>query len=77
MNILDWVFIGLVCYAGLFAALNAVFPKPRKLWQRGRWALIFEPVDFWVGGFYDREKRQVYLIAVPTLPLRYTRRTPC
>lgn len=72
--VLDWVFAGLVCYLAVAAALNVVFPKPKTLWQRARWALIFEPVDFWIGVYYDREKRRVYLIVVPMFPLRYTRR---
>jgi hypothetical protein len=43
---------------------------PRTLWERGRLALIFEPCDFWIGGFWDRRRRTLYLIAVPMLPLR-------
>ena len=56
----------------VFQLLNLWFPRPVKLWERGRWALIFEPCDFWVGGYYDREDRQLYLIAVPTLVVRFT-----
>jgi hypothetical protein len=52
-----------------------LLPKPKTLWERGRWALIFEPCDFWIGGFYDRKKRALYLIAVPMLPLRYHRKS--
>jgi hypothetical protein len=47
----------------------------RTLREHRRWALIFEPCDFWVGVFYDRRKRWVY-VGVPTLVLRYRRR-PC
>jgi hypothetical protein len=48
---------------------------PRMLWERGRWALIFEPCDFWWGVFYDRRKQMVYIIfPVPMLPVRYTRK---
>jgi hypothetical protein len=57
----------------VFLVLNLWFPRPVKLWERGRWALIFEPCDFWVGGYYDREDRQLYLIAVPMLVLRFAR----
>ena len=47
----------------------------RTLWQCGRWALIFEPGDFWWGVFYDRKKRMVYVIfPIPMLPIRYTRK---
>lgn len=47
---------------------------PRTLWERGRWALIFESCDFWLGGFYDRKKRMVYVIfPIPMLVLRYSR----
>ncbi len=45
----------------------------RTLWERGRWALIFEPCDCWVGGYYNRETRRVYLILIPMLPVRYSR----
>ena len=55
------------------AGLIWMFPEPVKLAQRGRWALIFEPCDFWVGGYYDREDRRVYLILIPMLPVRYSR----
>lgn len=47
--------------------------RVRTLWQRGRWALIFEPCDCWVGGYYNRETRRVYLILIPMLPVRYSR----
>jgi hypothetical protein len=50
---------------------------PRTLWQRGRCALIFEPCDFWIGGYYDRRKRQLYVTLLPMLPVRYTRKRPC
>ena len=53
---------------------------PKTLWERGRLALIFEPCDAWLGGYYDRRKRVVYVIFIPMLPLRYTRKnvvTPC
>jgi hypothetical protein len=48
-----------------------VFPRPRTLWRRGSWALIFEPADFWVGGYYDRERRRLYVTVIPMLPVRY------
>jgi hypothetical protein len=65
----------MVAWAWLFASLllNLWFPHPVKLWERGRWALIFDTCDCWVGGYYDREDRQLYLIAVPTLAMRFTR----
>ena len=48
---------------------------PRTLWERGRWALIFEPCDCWLGWFYDRKKCAFYIIfPVPMLPVRYTRK---
>jgi len=44
----------------------------KTLWQRGRWALIFEPGDLWFGVFYDRKSRRGYL-GVPLVVLRYSR----
>ena len=46
---------------------------PKTLRERGHWALIFEPCDFWAGVYYDRKKRWVY-IGIPMLVLRYRRR---
>jgi hypothetical protein len=46
--------------------------RVKTLWQRGRWALIFEPGDLWFGLFYDRMSRRGYL-GVPMLVLRYSR----
>jgi len=68
-----WALIAVWAWYVVFALLNLWFPKPVKLWQRGRWALIFEPCDGWVGMYYDREDRELYVILVPTLPLRYSR----
>jgi len=46
---------------------------PKTLWERGCLALIFEPCDCWIGGYYDRKKRALYVI-FPMLPVRYTRK---
>jgi hypothetical protein len=44
----------------------------KTLWQRGRWALIFEPRDCWIGGYVDTRRRATYIIfPVPMFPLRY------
>lgn len=46
-------------------------PKSRGLYQRGRLILMFEPCDFWVGGFYDSKRRALYVCLIPCLPIRW------
>lgn len=72
----DWVFMGSFWWLCMATWANLVFHKPVTLWKRGRWALIFEPVDCWIGGYHDRDKRRVYLVVVPMFPLRYQRKRP-
>lgn len=49
----------------------------KTLWERGRWALLFEPCDFWWGVFYDRRKRVLYVALVPMFPVRLSFGAPC
>ena len=74
MNAWSWATFGIWCSLFFFALLYLWYPGTSvTLWERGRWALIFEPCDFWVGVFYSRETRRVYMILIPTLPVRYSR----
>lgn len=69
-----WMVVAMWCSLFVFTLLYLWFPgTPVTLWERGRWALIFEPCDFWMGIFYSRESRRVYVIIIPTLPVRYSR----
>lgn len=43
----------------------------RVLKQKGSWAVILEPRDCWVGGYWD--SKYVYITLIPCFPLRYTR----
>jgi hypothetical protein len=43
----------------------------RQILRRGRLALLFEPRDFWVGGFWDSKKRVLYACPVPCLLVRW------
>jgi hypothetical protein len=43
----------------------------KEIFQRGRLIFGFEPCDFWIGGFYSRKERALYIILVPCLPFRW------
>jgi hypothetical protein len=45
--------------------------KRRDLWQRGRLVLLFEPCDCWVGWYWDKKGRALYVCLVPCLPIRW------
>jgi hypothetical protein len=42
------------------------------LWRRGRFWLIFEPRDIWIGLYVA--PRAVYVCLVPCLPVKWERR---
>jgi len=71
MNGWQWALVAAVLSWTVFGLANLWFPWPVTLWERGSWAFIFDPCDFWVGGYYSRDKRTAYLIIVPMFPLRW------
>ncbi len=38
-----------------------------SVFKQGWWRLIFRWYDFWVGAFFDRKKRKVYVFPVPVI----------
>lgn len=43
--------------------------KPRKWQLTSRVQLLFEPADLWVGAFWDRVRRRLFLLPVPMFGL--------
>jgi hypothetical protein len=43
------------------------------LFKRGRFSLIWEPCDCWIGGYWSRKERALYVVVVPTLAFRWQR----
>jgi hypothetical protein len=41
------------------------------LWRRGRFSIVFEPRDVWLGVFVS--PRAVYVCLLPCLPVRWAR----
>jgi len=48
------------------------FDISTALWRRGRFWVIFEPRDFWVGLYVA--PRAIYVCLVPFLPMKWERR---
>lgn len=41
-----------------------------ELWRRGRYAVLFEPRDLWLGYFHGKDAG--YIIILPCFPVRIT-----
>jgi hypothetical protein len=52
------------------AAQSAVEPAPKRY----RWRVSFAWYDLWLGVYYDRARRVVYVCPLPTLLIEYRRR---
>jgi hypothetical protein len=43
----------------------------RDIFQRGRLILLFEPCDCWLGWYWDKKARALYVCLLPCLPIRW------